>query len=80
MLFRSTQFGDDSDRALKKPNGRWTYFASDIAYHRDKLFRSGHLIDIWGADHGGYVKRMTAAIAPFSTTIPLDSRLNLPTR
>ena len=77
MLFRSTQFGDDSDRALKKPNGRWTYFASDIAYHRDKLFRSGHLIDIWGADHGGYVKRMTAAVAPFLDDNPARFQIKL---
>jgi arginyl-tRNA synthetase len=62
-LFRATQFGDDVDRPLKKSDGSWTYFAADIAYHRDK-FRRGfaNLIDIWGADHGGYVKRMQAVI------------------
>jgi arginyl-tRNA synthetase len=62
-LFRATQFGDDVDRPLKKSDGSWTYFAADIAYHRDK-FRRGfpNLIDVWGADHGGYVKRMQAAI------------------
>lgn len=62
-LFRSTEFGDDVDRALKKSDGSWTYFASDIAYHRDK-FRRGHteLINVWGADHGGYVKRMQSAV------------------
>ena len=62
-LFRATQFGDDVDRPLKKSDGSWTYFAADIAYHRDK-FRRGfaNLIDIWGADHGGYVKRMLAAV------------------
>ncbi|MSP42703.1 MAG: arginine--tRNA ligase [Alphaproteobacteria bacterium] len=63
-LFRATQFGDDVDRALKKSDGSSTYFASDIAYHHDK-FRRGysHMIDVFGADHGGYVKRMTAAVA-----------------
>ena len=62
-LFRATQFGDDVDRPLKKSDGSWTYFAADIAYHRDK-FRRGfaNLIDVWGADHGGYVKRMQAAV------------------
>jgi arginyl-tRNA synthetase len=62
-LFRATQFGDDVDRPLKKSDGSWTYFAADIAYHRDK-FRRGfaNLIDVWGADHGGYVKRMKAAV------------------
>lgn len=61
-LFRATQFGDDVDRPLKKSDGSWTYFASDIAYHLDK-FRRGYarMIDVWGADHGGYVKRMQAA-------------------
>ncbi len=66
-LFRSTEFGDDVDRALKKSDGSYTYFASDIAYHRSKLdrgFRS--LIDVWGADHGGYIKRMQAAVAALS--------------
>ncbi len=62
-LFRATQFGDDLDRPLKKSDGSWTYFAADIAYHRDK-FRRGfaNMIDVWGADHGGYVKRMQAAV------------------
>ena len=62
-LFRATQFGDDVDRPLKKSDGSWTYFAADIAYHLDK-FRRGfaNLIDVWGADHGGYVKRMQAAV------------------
>jgi arginyl-tRNA synthetase len=62
-LFRATQFGDDVDRPLRKSDGSWTYFAADIAYHRDK-FRRGcaNLIDVWGADHGGYVKRMQAAV------------------
>jgi arginyl-tRNA synthetase len=63
-LFRSTAFGDDVDRPLKKSDGSYTYFASDMAYHRSKLdrgFRS--LIDVWGADHAGYIKRMQAAVA-----------------
>jgi arginyl-tRNA synthetase len=62
-LFRATRFGDDLDRPLKKSDGSWTYFAADIAYHRDK-YRRGfrNLIDVWGADHGGYVKRMQAAV------------------
>src|SRR5580700_6035589 len=66
-LFRSTEFGDDVDRPLKKSDGSYTYFASDIAYHRSKIdrgFRS--LIDVWGADHGGYIKRMQAAVAALS--------------
>jgi|TARA_B110000977_G_C11076167_1_gene491257 arginyl-tRNA synthetase len=64
MLFRSTEYGDDVDRPLQKSNKEWTYFANDIAYHFDKFERgSNHLIDILGADHGGYVKRMTAAVA-----------------
>ena len=63
-LFRATKFGDDIDRPLKKSDGSWTYFANDIAYHHDK-FRRGFadMIDIWGADHGGYVKRMRAAVS-----------------
>jgi arginyl-tRNA synthetase len=64
LLFRSTQFGDDMDRPLVKSDGGYTYFASDMAYHRDK-FRRGFstMIDVWGADHSGHVKRMQAAIA-----------------
>mgnify|MGYP002631133847 FL=1 len=63
-LFRATQFGDEVDRPLKKSDGGWTYFANDIAYHHDK-YRRGFLdmIDVWGADHGGYVKRMRAAVS-----------------
>lgn len=62
-LFRSTGFGDDVDRPLRKSDGSWTYFAGDIAYH-DHKFRRGFrtMIDVWGADHGGYVKRMQAAV------------------
>ena len=66
-LFRATEFGDDTDRPLKKSDGTWTYFATDIAYHRDKIERGfADLIDVWGADHSGYVKRMTAAVAAIS--------------
>jgi arginyl-tRNA synthetase len=66
-LFRSTAFGDDVDRPLKKSDGSYTYFASDIAYHADKINRGFRtLIDIWGADHGGYIKRMRAAVAALS--------------
>ncbi len=62
-LFRATQFGDDVDRALKKSDGSYTYFAADIAYHYDKYLRGFlHMIDVLGADHGGYVKRMQAAV------------------
>jgi arginyl-tRNA synthetase len=63
-LFRATRFGDEVDRPLKKSDGSWTYFANDIAYHHDK-FRRGFadMIDVWGADHGGYVKRMKAAVS-----------------
>ena len=66
-LFRSTDFGDDVDRPLKKSNGSYTYFASDIAYHKSKVERGFlNLIDIWGADHGGYIKRMQAAVKAVS--------------
>jgi arginyl-tRNA synthetase len=66
-LFRSTQFGDDVDRPLRKSDGSNTYFANDIAYHADKLDRGYEvLIDVLGADHGGYVKRMTAAVKALS--------------
>lgn len=62
-LFKATEFGDDVDRALKKSDGTYTYFASDMAYHLDKYQRGfTDMIDVWGADHGGYVKRMQAAI------------------
>jgi arginyl-tRNA synthetase len=66
-LFRSAAFGDDVDRPLMKSDGSYTYFASDIAYHRSKIERGfRNLIDIWGADHGGYIKRMQAAVAALS--------------
>src|SRR5215831_18132113 len=76
-LFRATRFGDDVDRPLKKSDGSWTYFAGDIAYHRDK-FRRGfaNLIDVWGADHGGYVKRLQAAVrAVTDSAATLDVKL-----
>ncbi len=63
LLFRAKNFGDDQDRPLQKSDGSYTYFAADIAYHKDKLDR-GHewLVDVWGADHGGYVRRVKAAV------------------
>jgi arginyl-tRNA synthetase len=63
LLFRASAFGDDVDRPLKKSDGSWTYFAGDAAYHLDK-FRRGFatMIDVWGADHGGHVKRVAAAV------------------
>ncbi|MFO7921818.1 MAG: arginine--tRNA ligase, partial [Nioella sp.] len=64
-LFKSTDYGDDVDRPIMKSDGAWTYFAPDIAYHYDKITRGyDQLIDVFGADHGGYVKRMKAAVAP----------------
>jgi arginyl-tRNA synthetase len=66
-LFRSTGFGDDVDRPLVKSDGAYTYFAGDIAYHKTKIDRGYRtLVDVWGADHGGYVKRMQAAVAALS--------------
>ncbi|WP_413203614.1 arginine--tRNA ligase [Rhodospirillum sp. A1_3_36] len=66
-LFRATQYGDDVDRPLKKSDGTWTYFASDIAYHHDKYKRGfKEMINILGADHGGYVKRLKAAVKAVS--------------
>jgi arginyl-tRNA synthetase len=66
-LFHSTDFGDDVDRPLMKSDGSYTYFASDIAYHRTKIERGfRNMIDVWGADHGGYVKRMQAAVKALS--------------
>jgi arginyl-tRNA synthetase len=62
-LFKATEFGDDVDRPVKKSDGSWTYFASDVAYHQDKVNRGfTQLIDVWGADHGGYVKRVAASV------------------
>ena len=76
-LFRSTEHGDDVDRPIMKSDGSWTYFAPDIAYHWDKIARDyDELIDIFGADHGGYVKRMKAAVSALSDgRVPLDVKL-----
>ncbi|MGY9047140.1 arginyl-tRNA synthetase [Puniceibacterium antarcticum] len=76
-LFKSTEHGDDVDRPIAKSDGSWTYFAPDIAYHYDKVSRGfDQLIDVFGADHGGYVKRMKAAVSALSNgTVPLDIKL-----
>ena len=76
-LFKSTEHGDDVDRPVKKSDGSWTYFAPDIAYHYDKVTRGfDALIDVFGADHGGYVKRMKAAVSALSDgKVPLDIKL-----
>ena len=73
LIFKSTLFGDDADRALQKNDGTWTYFANDIAYHADKVSRNyNHLINVLGADHTGYVKRITAVTSALS-----DSKISL---
>ncbi len=76
-LFRATAHGDDVDRPVKKSDGSWTYFAPDIAYHYDKVQRGyDALIDVFGADHGGYVKRMKAVVSALSSDrVPLDVKL-----
>jgi len=76
-LFKSTDHGDDVDRPIQKSDGGWTYFAPDIAYHYDKVSRGfDALIDVFGADHGGYVKRMKAAVSALSDgKVPLDVKL-----
>ncbi|AMN41864.1 arginine--tRNA ligase [Rhodoplanes sp. Z2-YC6860] len=76
-LFRATAFGDDVDRPLKKSDGSYTYFASDIAYHKSKFDRGFRdMIDVWGADHGGYIKRMKAAVKAVSgDTAELDVKI-----
>ena len=76
-LFRATAHGDDVDRPIKKSDGSWTYFAPDIAYHYNKISRDFDLlIDIFGADHGGYVKRMKAAVSALSDSrVPLEVKL-----
>jgi len=67
LLFRSTSYGDDTDRALKKSDGSWTYFATDMAYHLDKIKRTnGNLINVLGADHTGYISRINAAVRALS--------------
>jgi len=67
LIFKSTLFGDDNDRALQKNDGSWTYFANDVAYHMDKVGRKyNNLVNILGADHTGYIKRITAAVSALS--------------
>ena len=67
LIFKSTLFGDDTDRALQKNDGTWTYFANDVAYHMDKINRNyKNLVNVLGADHTGYIKRITAAVAALS--------------
>ena len=69
LLFRSTDFGDDKDRALQKSDGSWTYFASDVAYHKNKVDRKfDYLINILGADHAGYIKRISSSVDALSGT------------
>ena len=78
-LFRSTKFGDDQDRPIRKSDGKWTYFGADLAYHMQKAEDADALIDIWGADHAGTVKRIKAAVAALSEgqgkPIPFDVKL-----
>jgi arginyl-tRNA synthetase len=78
-LFRSTRFGDDQDRPIRKSDGSWTYFGADLAYHMQKAATADELIDIWGADHAGTVKRIKAAVAALSEEagrpIPFDVKL-----
>ena len=75
LLFRSTEFGDDQDRPIKKSDGSWTYFAADTAYHLQKLENSVELINIWGADHAGTVKRTQAAVEALAGRPALDVKL-----
>ena len=78
-LFRATRFGDDQDRPIRKSDGNWTYFGADLAYHMQKAGEADELIDIWGADHAGTVKRIKAAVAALGEgegrTIPFDVKL-----
>ena len=75
-LFRSTQFGDDQDRPIRKSNGQWTYFGADLAYHYQKAQSADQLIDIWGADHAGTVKRIVAAVEALTGgRTPFDVKL-----
>ncbi|MDD3800171.1 MAG: arginine--tRNA ligase [Novosphingobium sp.] len=78
-LFRSTRFGDDQDRPIKKSDGSWTYFGADLAYHFQKAEKADALVDIWGADHAGTVKRIKAAVAALTEgagrTIPFEVKL-----
>jgi arginyl-tRNA synthetase len=75
LLFRSTRFGDDQDRPIKKSDGSWTYFAADTAYHMQKLQASDELINVWGADHTGTVKRTQAAVEALAGRPALDVKL-----
>jgi arginyl-tRNA synthetase len=75
-LFRSSQFGDDQDRPMKKSDGSWTYFGSDAAYHWQKAKNADHLVNIWGADHAGTVKRVQAAVTALTDgRVDLDVKL-----
>ena len=75
-LFRSSQFGDDQDRPMKKSNGSWTYFGADAAYHFQKAQNADHLVNIWGADHAGTVKRVQAAVTALTDgRVDLDVKL-----
>jgi arginyl-tRNA synthetase len=75
-LFRSTQFGDDQDRPMKKSDGSWTYFGADAAYHLEKAQVADHLVNIWGADHAGTVKRVQAAVTALTDgKVDLDVKL-----
>ncbi len=77
LIFKSTLFGDDTDRALKKNDGSWTYFANDVAYHMDKIDRNfNNLVNVLGADHTGYIKRITAAVSALSENkVKLDCKV-----
>ncbi|MBA3527254.1 MAG: arginine--tRNA ligase [Sphingomonas sp.] len=75
LLFRSSQFGDDQDRPIRKSDGSWTYFAADTAYHLQKLEKSDELINIWGADHAGTVKRTQSAVQALAGRPALDVKL-----
>ena len=77
LIFKSTKFGDDNDRALQKNDGSWTYFANDVAYHSDKISRKfNKLINILGADHTGYIKRISAAVSALSNNkVKLDCKV-----
>jgi arginyl-tRNA synthetase len=75
-LFRSTQFGDDQDRPMKKSDGSWTYFGADAAYHLQKAENADHLVNIWGADHAGTVKRVQSAVRALTDgRVDLDVKL-----
>ena len=75
LWFRSTDFGDDKDRVLIKTNGEYTYFASDVAYHWNKFQRVDHVIDIWGADHHGYIQRVKSACTALGLSLIHISRI-----